>query len=190
MADVTDAVIAPGTGRVLVLNGASSSGKTTMGRILQERLDGWWLLFGVDTLITAMPWKMFGDADGHTISGDGVIEVGRGWRRAHDHWRAAVATLVRCGSNVILDEVFLDGAGDQQRWRAALDGVEVTWVGVRCDPDVAAARERDRGDRAPNLARAQSTIVHQGVGYDVEVDTTATSSDEVASAVLAHLAPR
>jgi chloramphenicol 3-O phosphotransferase len=129
------------TGRVIVLNGTSSAGKTSLARALQDRLDEWWLLFGIDTLITAMPWRMFGTADGHTIRPDGSIVTGPGWRRAHDRWRASIGTLVRSGANVLLDEVFLEGAKDQARWRDTLGGVGVTWVGVRCDVEVAAARE-------------------------------------------------
>src|SRR3954453_5798243 len=88
---VNDAVPA---GRVIVLNGTSSAGKTSLARAMQDRLDGWWLVFGVDTLITAMPWRMFGDLDGHTIRSDGAIDVGPGWRLAHDQWRASIAALV------------------------------------------------------------------------------------------------
>jgi chloramphenicol 3-O phosphotransferase len=178
-------------GRVIVLNGTSSAGKTTLARALQDRLaDGgeWWLLLGIDTLITAMPWRMFGHADGHTIHDDGSIDIGRGWRTAHDQWREAVGALARAGANVILDEVFLDATGDQRRWRQALDGLDVTWVGVHCDVEIAAAREAARPDhRAPNLARHQATIVHEGVEYDVIVDTTAREPDDAADDLRAQL---
>ena len=173
---------------MIVLNGTSSSGKTSLGRALQDRLfPEWWLLVGIDTLITSMPFRKFGDADGHTIHDDGSIDAGPGWRAAVDHWRTSVAALVRAGANVVLDEVFLDGAEDQIRWRRALDGLEVTFVGVRCDVDVAAAREAARPDRAPNLARHQATIVHAGVEYDLVVDTSACTPGEAADEVLAQL---
>ena len=172
-------------GRAIVLNGSSSAGKTSLGRALQDRLEGWWLVLGIDTLITAMPARMFGTPDGHTIHADGSIEIGPGWRRAHDRWRSSVGALVRAGADVILDEVFLEGADDQRRWRHTLDGLAVTWVGVKCDVEMAAAREAARGDRVPNLARWQAGLVHEDVDYDVVVDTTALSPEESAEAVIA-----
>ena len=177
------------TGRVIVLNGTSSAGKTTLARAVQARLaDEWWLLLGIDTLITAMPWAKFGHADGHTINDDGSIDTGPGWQQAYDRWRVAVGALVRAGANVILDEVFLGGADDQASWREALDGIEVTWVGVQCDVEVAAAREAARPDeRAANLARFQATVVHEGVEYDAVVDTTSRTPDEAAEDLLTSL---
>jgi chloramphenicol 3-O phosphotransferase len=175
-------------GRAIVLNGTSSAGKTSLARAVQDRLDGWWLLLGIDTLITAMPWRMFGTPDGHTINADGSIEIGPGWRLAHDRWRSSLGALVRAGANVILDEVFLEGAEDQARWRQTLDGLAVTWVGVQCDVEVAAAREAARGDRVPHIARFQAAVVHEGVDYDVVVDTTVRSPEELADVVIAHVA--
>jgi len=40
---------------VIVLNGGSSSGKSTIARRLQSVLPQPWLMFGVDSLIEAMP---------------------------------------------------------------------------------------------------------------------------------------
>ena len=175
------------TGRVIVLNGSSSAGKTSLARALQDRLDGWWLLFGIDTLITAMPQRMFGTPDGHTIHGNGSIEIGPGFRLAHERWRSSVGALVRAGANVILDEVFLEGAQDQVRWRHTLEGLVVTWVGVECDVEVAAAREAARGDRVQHLARFQAALVHEDVDYDVVVDTTTLSPEESADVVFASV---
>jgi len=52
----------------------------------------------------------------------------------------------------------------------------VLWVGVRCESAVAAGREVARGDRVPGMAVSQAEVVHLGVGYDLEVDTTHTES--------------
>lgn len=175
-------------GQAVVLNGASSSGKTSIARTMQEQLGGWWLHFGIDTLITATPPRMFGTIDGHSIGDDGSISIGPGWRTAHDRWRAAMRSLIEAGADVILDEVFLEGVRDQERWRHTLRGMRVSWVGVRCDIEVAVAREAARNDRAPNLARAQSNIVHQGVSYDAEVDTTTMTAVDSAQRLIADLA--
>ena len=58
------------------------------------------------------------------------------------------------------------------------------WVGVKCEPDVAEARERSRGDRTSGMARHQAIQVHMGTEYDVAVDTTGLSTSECADLVV------
>ena len=86
-----------------------------------------------------------------------------------------------------MDDVFLGGAGSQERARMCLAGLTVLWVGVRCDPDIAAGREIARGDRVVGMAVSQAEIVHRGVGYDVEVDTSHTESLDCARAIAAYV---
>ena len=63
----------------------------------------------------------------------------------------------------------------------------MAWVGVRCDPDVAARREAQRPDRDTGMAAQQAHQVHEGVHYDVQVDTSRTSPGECARTVLRRL---
>jgi chloramphenicol 3-O phosphotransferase len=86
-----------------------------------------------------------------------------------------------------VDEVFLGGAASQQRWLAALGSLPVLWVGVRCEAGVAAGRELARGDRVPGMAASQAELVHQGVRYDLEVDTTRTEAVDCARAIVARM---
>lgn len=173
-------------GRVLVLNGTSSSGKTTLGRALQGRLPDHWLLLGIDRFIATLPLRLYGTPEGHHIRDDGSITTGPTWRYLYSHWREAIATLA-AGTDVILDEVLLDGGVDQERWSYALEGLDVTWIAVRCDPEVSDEREQARGDRHPGQARWQRDRVHAGVRYDLEIDTTSTPPEEAADVVAAFL---
>jgi chloramphenicol 3-O phosphotransferase len=93
--------------------------------------------------------------------------------------------MARAGARVIVDDVFLSGAASQQRTRAHLAGLDVLWAGVRCDPLIAAARETARGDRVAGMAASQATTVHDGVAYDVEVDTSHTESLDCARVIAA-----
>ena len=61
------------------------------------------------------------------------------------------------------------------------------WVGVRCAPEVAAEREIARGDRAAGMAAGQAETVHQGVVYDIEIDTSHTESLDCARAIAARV---
>jgi chloramphenicol 3-O phosphotransferase len=175
------------TTQVIVLNGGSSSGKSGIARCLQSVLPDPWLTFGVDTLIQAMPASMTASDAGVRLGPDGEVIVGAEFRSLEAAWIEGVAATARAGAGVILDEVFLGGAMSQQRWQQALGGLGVLWVGVRCEGTVAADREVARGDRVTGMAASQAEVVHQGVVYDLEVDTTHAESMECARAIAARL---
>lgn len=80
-----------------------------------------------------------------------------------------------------------EGPPARPSFAAALAGLDVVRVAVRCDPAVAAAREGARGDRVVGMATSQADLVHRGVIYDVEVDTTSTSASDCAQLVLDHI---
>jgi chloramphenicol 3-O phosphotransferase len=170
---------------VVVLNGGSSSGKTTIGRCLQQLFPDPWLLLGVDELLAVMPDRQ--DAGLITFAPDGGVLVGPGFRRLETAWYEGMATMARSGVGIILDEVFLGGGTSQDRLRQALSGLDVLWVGVYCDPAVATAREAARSGRVAGMAAAQAEVVHQGVKYDMEVDTTSVSALECAQRIRAHV---
>ncbi|MFG2213396.1 MULTISPECIES: chloramphenicol phosphotransferase CPT [unclassified Streptomyces] len=173
--------------QMIVLNGGSSSGKSGIARCLQTVLPDPWLTFGVDTLVEAMPASMSESDAGIEFAPDGEVVVGAEFRTLETAWIEGVATMARAGAGIIVDEVFLGGAESQQRWQKALDGLGVLWVGVRCESAVAAAREIARGDRVPGMAAAQAELVHRGVTYDLEVDTTRSEPIECARIIAAHI---
>jgi chloramphenicol 3-O phosphotransferase len=175
------------TTQVIVLNGGSSSGKSEIARCLQAVLPDPWLALGVDSLIGAMPVSMQATDAGITFAPDGGVSVGPEFQALQAAWLEGVAAMVRAGARVILDEVLLGGAASQQRLRKVLTGLDVLWVGVRCDSAVAAGREVARGDRVQGMAVSQAEVVHQDVVYDLEVDTTDTESLLCARTIAARL---
>ncbi|MFI6372234.1 chloramphenicol phosphotransferase CPT [Streptomyces sp. NPDC050546] len=175
------------TTQVIVLNGGSSSGKSGLVRCLQEVLPDPWPAFGVDSFVEALPARMKGSDGGITFASDGGVNVGADFRALDAAWTEGIAAMARAGAKVIIDDVFLGGGASQQRWQKALAGLSVLWVGVRCDSAVAAAREIARGDRVRGMAAAQARLVHEGVSYDLEVDTTHTESLECARTIAAHI---
>ena len=127
-------------------------------------------------LIQAMPASMQAADAGIEFATDGTVSVGPGFRRLEAAWMDGVAAMARAGARVIVDAIFLGGAVSQQRWQKALTALDVLWVAVRCDSAVAAGRELARGDRVRGMAVSQAEVVHQGVVYDLEVDTAHTES--------------
>lgn len=170
-----------------MLNGGSSSGKSGILRCLQAVLPDPWLAAAVDSLVEAMPASLQTSDAGIGFAADGGVHVGSAFRELEAAWMEGVAAMARAGARVIVDDVFLGGAASQERWRKALGGLDVLWVGVRCESTVAAGREVARGDRAVGMAAKQAEAVHQGVVYDLEVDTTHTEALECARAIAAHV---
>jgi chloramphenicol 3-O phosphotransferase len=170
-----------------VLNGGSSSGKSGIARCLQAVMPDPWLAVGVDMLIQAMPPAMQASDAGIGFAADGGVSVGPEFRRLEDAWIQGVAAMARAGARVIVDDAFLGGAVSQRRWQRALAGLDVLWVAVRCDSEVAAGRELARGDRVRGMAVSQVEIAHQGVVYDLEVDTTHTEAMACARTIAAHV---
>ena len=173
--------------QVIVLNGGSSSGKSGIARCLQAVLPDPWLTLGTDTLIQAMPASMRTSATGIELGSDGEVLVGPEFRTLEAAWITGVAAMARAGARIVVDEVFLAGPASQQRWKSALDPLRVLWVGVRCEAEVAAGREIARGDRVTGMAASQAEPVHQGIVYDLEVDTTHTEALACARAIAARL---
>lgn len=174
------------TTQVILLNGGSSSGKSSIARCLQAVLPQPWLTFGVDSLIEAMPSSMK-SSDGIDFADDGQVHTTDAFRRLDVTWGIGLAAMAHAGARIIIDEVFLGQAASQDRWRSALDGLDVLWVGVRCDSGVAERREMPRGNRVIGMARAQADLVHHGVSYDVEVDTATSDSTECARIIAHHV---
>ncbi|MFJ8692087.1 chloramphenicol phosphotransferase CPT [Streptomyces roseolilacinus] len=174
------------TTQVIVLNGGSSSGKSGIVRCLQAVLPDPWLAAAIDSLVEAMPASLRASDAGIEFTADGGVNIGSEFRALEAAWREGVAAMARAGARVIVDDVFLGGAASQERWRGALAGLDVLWVGVRCEGTVAAGREIARGDRARGMAASQAELVHRGVAYDLEVDTTHTESLDCARAIAAR----
>lgn len=147
-----------------------------------------WLTFGCDTFVEALPASLRTASDGIEVAADGEVSVGPEFRALEAAWIAGIAAMARAGARVIVDEVFLGGPASRERWQKSLGDLAVLWVGVRCDGTVAAGRETARGDRVAGMAASQAELVHRGVLYDMEVDTTRTESLECARAIAARVA--
>jgi chloramphenicol 3-O phosphotransferase len=176
--------------QVIVLNGGSSSGKSSIARSLQEVLPGLWLTFGTDVLAEALPGRGDDPRSGLVLEPDGTVTVKPEFRAIEQIWYEGLAVMARRGALLILDEVFLAGGAGQRRLRGLLGDLDVLWAGVRCDPLVAASRERARPDRVPGMAMSQATVVHAGVVYDVEVDTTDCTAIACARRIAEAVTPR
>ncbi|WP_414665140.1 chloramphenicol phosphotransferase CPT family protein [Horticoccus sp. 23ND18S-11] len=158
---------------VIVLNGASSAGKTSIARAIQRLSKSPVLYASLDNFTDMFHWPAIGDLD-----------VQRECHRVGvSNFHATLPILASSGFAVVVDHVF-----EQHAWfeatRNALSAKKTYFVGVHCPLDVLVDREKARGDRRVGLSRWQFDRVHVQKPYDLEVDTSKQSSESCASAVI------
>lgn len=146
--------------QVIFLNGASSSGKSTLARALQRRLEKPYLYVAEDMFFDALPARDFPQSD--------YLRYGA---RLYDGFTQCVRTLVNCDNRVIVDTVAWN-PGSLAGFVNALWDTRVFAVGVHCPLPILEERERQRKDRSLGLARRQFELVHRDTLYDLEIDTS------------------
>ena len=174
----------PGT--ILILNGASSSGKTTLLKLLQERLEEPYLNAGIDKFIWMLPDRWLERPLWDDVLGL-ATRAGVAGQRLFSGMHHAIAELSRAGNNVLADHVLVEP--DWVTECAALfAGLPAYLIGVRCPLEVLVERERNRHNRTLGQAEAQFPLVHAHALYDFEVDTSLLSPQECAEQVAGFLA--
>jgi len=165
-------------GTVILLNGTSSSGKSSIAAELLEILDDTWFHLPVDAVHAMRSQREISDED---LPAE-LVRTSMGFHRA-------VAGMAAAGNNVVVDHVL------SFAWRLSdcldlLDPERVVFVGVRCPLEETVAREAARGDRPVGQAASQFDQVHAHGDYDLEVDTSVMSPRQCAERVREHLSHR
>jgi len=180
-------------GKIILLNGASSAGKSSILHELQTILDQPYLEAGIDKFLFMLPTDylmkphLWHQIIGYKKSDNGELlpTVGDHGHQLMRGMHRSIAALAQTGNNVVADHVMLD-----KLWlKDCLDVFEVLdvlFVGVMCPLEVLETREKDRGDRTLGQASGQAGIVHHDCIYDLEVDTSKLSSAECAEQIKAR----
>ena len=151
-------------GRVILLSGVSSSGKSSTARELQRRLPTPFLHFSIDHLRDSgvLPLERF--RSGEFAWADARENFFVGFERA-------VAAFAGAGNDLIV-EYIVETREWMERLQATLSGCAVFFVGVHCPLEELERREAARGDRPLGDARRDFFSVHEHCIYDLEVDGT------------------
>ncbi|MCB1112710.1 MAG: AAA family ATPase [Chlamydiales bacterium] len=174
---------------IIYLNGGSSVGKTTFARHLQERFDQPLLYVGIDWVIAMMPEKVNdfkADKEGELPgfywerTADGALKTMRFGPFAQEMlelYRQMVNSLAAQGYSLVIDDISI-GKEEVDKWRRTLQGYPVIYVGLTAPSSIIDQRERERGDRLIGVASKLALLVHEGVEYDLMLDTYQQSADE------------
>ncbi|WP_289230799.1 chloramphenicol phosphotransferase CPT family protein [Barrientosiimonas endolithica] len=180
---MTPAYVPDRAGRLVLLNGPSSVGKSSVARAFADAQPTPWVVFPVDLLHAQRSRPDL------TAPRDDMDEESwqRLFRRTRAGYHRALAGLLEAGLDVVGDHVL------SEPWRIAdlvevLADADVLLVHLTAEPEILAARERERGDREPGVALAQRDLVYAHGEHDLEVDTTRRSPEQVAAEIARLLA--
>ena len=156
-------------GKIIIINGPSSSGKTTLSLALQKRLSMPFIRFSFDLFI-----------ENKILPRDQVDRGTFSWPAMRpavfDGLHRCIPALASAGNNVIFDHI-IETEGwlhDLIRYLADFD---VFFVGLHCSIEELERREIQRGDRRIGEARADSKIVHSFGVYDLELNSEKPTDD-------------
>ena len=163
-------------GRVVLLNGPPSSGKTTLALALQAALPDPYFHRSLDDFRA-------GYSTARWTSDDGTL-----FERVMVGYLGAVRAMAVAGNNIIAEAVITPAR--RRLYIANFDHLAVTLVGVRCPLELAIARERQRTDRLRGpveLPPDAYAAIHSHGSYDIDVDTSTGTARELATELAIRL---
>jgi chloramphenicol 3-O phosphotransferase len=166
-----------GRGRIILLNGASSSGKSTLAQALQAALDEPFWHFSIDHLMAA---RVLPKA--RIDSGEFPWPSLRGG--FFDGFHRCLPALADAGNNLVVEHI-VESSAWMQTLIGLLGHLDVFFVGVHCPLVELERRERSRGDRPIGDAKADFETTHAFALYDFEVDATLPADRNAGSIITA-----
>lgn len=160
-------------GKIILLNGVSSSGKSTLARALVNKLPGYFpfSLDDFDTLIERMEDR----------NNQRLIPV-----ETEYFFHKTIAIFSDKGINLIVDHILHDAFTRDHIFEVLAD-YPVLFVGVHCPLGELERREQSRGDRYIGQGKKQLEFVHQNTMYDIEVDTFLENIESCANRIVEYL---
>jgi chloramphenicol 3-O phosphotransferase len=165
----------PPPGKIILLNGASSAGKSTLARGLQAALDLPFWHVSIDHLLAANILPQRRIDSGEFPWADLRPAFFEGFNRC-------VPALCSAGNHLIV-EFIVETREWMDRLLRLLDAHDVFFVGVHCPLPELERRERARGDRRIGEAGADFRTAHSFGHYDFEVDGTLPPEANVAAVI-------
>lgn len=183
-------------GKVIILNGAPRSGKSSIASVIQKTFDGVWMNLGVDHFMKMTP-KQFQPGIGLRPGGE-FPELEPAIKIMYQAMYEAIAQFSRQGLNVVVDVGHHEGysvpLGILPECARILDGFPVLFIGVRCPIEVIMERRittwkagYEDDFKVPKPVALWQKLVHKPGIYDLEVDTSLLSPEECAELIYRRL---
>jgi len=151
------------TAKIIILNGPSSSGKSTLARAAQSKIELPFWHISIDHLRDSgvLPSARFKSGEFAWSSHRAAFFEG---------FHRSLAADAEAGNNLIVEHIF-DTPGWIGRLAELLAPVDVFFVGLYAPLPELIRREAARGDRPVGDAERDFHSVHRGMRYDFEVSS-------------------
>ena len=163
------------TKRVILLNGSSSSGKSTLSKVLQGHIKD---MRGERYEIVSIDDHMK-IAEDETIYEDDVFEIS-------GEMCQSVTDALKTADGAIIDHVITSERIYDQLCGAMLP-FELLTVHVDCPLEIIRRREQERGNRCIGSAESSYEYLYPKEGYDLTVDTGTMTAEECALKIIEGL---
>jgi chloramphenicol 3-O phosphotransferase len=164
-------------GNIILLNGPSSSGKSTLARALQHELDTPFWHYSIDHLVAAK-----------VLPGSRIKSGEFSWDELRpsffEGFHRSIPALAGAGNNLIVEHI-VETSEWMNRLLDLLHSFDVFFVGIHCPLPELERREHERGDRKIGEARADYEVTHTFGIYDLEIDSTKTLEENVERVITA-----
>ena len=165
-------------GRIIFLNGVTSSGKTSIVEALQARKDVFFYVVAND-LFEEMVGEEYLRENYWKYLGEVIILMYHTAKLFSD-----------MGKNVIIDGILVEREGvapHYERLCKILRGNPMDIVEVSCPPEICRQRNIARGDRYESQSEEQAALMAKNISYSMRVETDKLTPEECADAILRTL---
>jgi chloramphenicol 3-O-phosphotransferase len=166
-------------GFIILLNGVTSSGKTSIAKEIINISDENYYYVAIDTFATMANPKYLTTFESYFSELNDCISA----------MYSAANTFAHLGKNVILDTILLDTPEYPmvfKRLQNACEGINIFTVNVTCSLDICIKRHKDRGnynENQPLWPQWQSERLLK-IEHNMTVDTTDKSANDCANSIL------
>ncbi|AHG45942.1 chloramphenicol phosphotransferase [Rhizobium leguminosarum bv. trifolii CB782] len=149
--------------QVIFLHGASSSGKSTIAKALQRRIEKPFWHISIDHLRDAgvLPTERFKNGDFRWADARAAF---------FDGFHGSLKAYADAGNDLILEHI-LDTEGWLETLADLLAEHDVFFAAVHCPIELLIDREAARGDRPVGSAKRDYETIHIGKRYDIELQS-------------------
>lgn len=163
------------TGKVILLDGASSAGKSTLAAALQQQLPVPFWHYAIDHLASARVLPHARIDSGEFPWSTQRQQFFEGFHRSNPAFAAA-------GNNLIVEHI-IETESWLRRLVFLLEAQDVFFVGVHCPLEELERRAQLRGNRKVDEARADFQVTHTFGAYDFECNSM-EDANEIASKLI------
>ena len=165
-------------GKIIFLNGVTSSGKTTIVEALQARRDVFFYVVAND-LFQEMVGEQYLEEDYWKYLSEVIIMMYHTAKLYSD-----------MGKNVLIDGILVEREEIRPHYQQLMEIMKdspLDIVEVYCPLEICKQRNVERGDRYESQSEEQAELMSRDIKYSMRVDTSVNSAEECAEQIVKEL---